>query len=155
MQRSFWKWFATQHLFSKIVEGGKISRLISWINPSAFNSRHWIHGSYALTGMYNEPVELIHTPEGDIKVLYLQEDLVAATPAMNGWRFTALKPATGPSDTCIGWKDIHSIKPLLRFYSTELEDYPDEIDITLVHTDLNKTMKNWSLMVYWSSWTMH
>ncbi len=136
---SFWKWFATQqHLFFKIVKGRKnietdfLDKLMPQLQ--ALNTQF-----YALTGMYNEhTAELILTPEGDIKSIVFTEDLVAAAPAMNGWRFTALKPATGLDDTCIRMEGYTFDKTTITFYSTELEDYPDEIDITLVHTDLNK-----------------
>jgi hypothetical protein len=49
---------------------------------------------FFLTGMYNDDtVELVLTADGAVKNIVFVEELVNSAPKIEGWKFTALKPA--------------------------------------------------------------
>ncbi len=96
-----------------------------------------IHGGiYFLTGMSDEnTVELILTPDGVIKNIYVIEELVNSAPQIEGWKITALKPASDIKDVSISYEDFTFNKDNLKFYPNLHKEYPDEIDLTVVYDD--------------------
>ncbi|WP_147676671.1 DUF695 domain-containing protein [Algibacter pacificus] len=135
----FWNWFVkNEKLFFKVIkEGGDVSALFfSELSKKldALKTEYWF-----LAGMYDEATaELILTADGDLKNIVFIEDLVKAAPQIKGWRITALKPESGFENKGIEIADYKFSKDTLRFYSNNLVDFPDEIDITITHPDLNK-----------------
>lgn len=94
-------------------------------------------GFFYLTGMFDENiVELVFTADGNTKNIVFIEELVASAPNINGWKFTALKPALNIEDVSIDMAGQKFNSENLYFYSNDLPNYPDEIDICVVHSDM-------------------
>ena len=96
-----------------------------------------------LTGMFDEnTAELIITVDGNIKDIVYAEELIEAAPSLENWRFTALKPESDIKNTSITMEDFEFTKENIFFYSNDDENYPDEIDLTFIHEDLNDDNRN-------------
>jgi hypothetical protein len=55
--------------------------------------------------MYDEnTVELVLTADGNTKNIVFVEELVEQAPRIEGWKFTALKPALQIEDVQLQWK---------------------------------------------------
>jgi uncharacterized protein DUF695 len=132
----FWAWFEkNEKAFAKVVrERGDIEHeFFDKVTPKL---NQLVDGLFLLTGG-RESIELVFTPDGNIKKIVFAEELVGAAPHIEGWTFLALKPdmgdgfnlKMGPYDVSIG---------NLHFYSKESWEHPDEIAITVVHDDLNE-----------------
>jgi hypothetical protein len=94
-------------------------------------------GYFYLTGMFDDnTVELILTADGNTKNIVFIEELVSSAPIINGWKFTALKPALNIEDVSIEMAGIKFNTENLFFYSNDFPNYPDEIDICVVHSDM-------------------
>ena len=135
----FWSFFKTREkeLFDSVksIEGihGKFLNIISpklkEINENFF----------FITGMFDDDTaELIITVDGNIKDIVYAEELMEAAPKLDHWRFTALKPETDIKDVSIRMGDYEFKKENIFFYSNDDENYPDEIDLTFIHEDLNE-----------------
>ncbi|MBF4506061.1 DUF695 domain-containing protein [Flavobacterium sp. JLP] len=138
----FWNWFLkNEKEFFKIVQNGKN------IHKDFFNrlgpKLDEIHdGIYFLTGMFNDQTaELILTPDGAIKNIYVIEELVNTAPKMEGWKFTALKPASAITDVGINYENFEFNKDNLKFYPNIHTGYPDEIDLTIVYNHFTEDKK--------------
>jgi hypothetical protein len=133
----FWNWFQkNEKNFSDTVKSGKnIEKdFFSQLSPMLNQLREEI---YYVTGMFDkDTVELILTAEGAVKNIPFVEELVGAAPRIDGWKFTALKPSLDIKDVNIEMGSYRFNKETLSFYANNLPEYPDEIDITVVH-------KNW------------
>jgi hypothetical protein len=93
--------------------------------------------------MYDDnTAELVLTAEGRIKNIVFVEELVAAAPSINGWKFTALKPALDVHDVNIEMAGFKFNSENLSFYSAEFSEYPDEIDIIILHPNLTEENQN-------------
>lgn len=136
---SFWSWFLEHEgVFHAIVKSRKkvdeifLEKLmpkLQAVNP------HF----YCLTGMHDEDtVELIVTAEGNIASFVFVEQLMASAPVLRGWKWTALKPPGGMDAFSVEMQGFKFDANNLYFFSNEHADYPDEIDITLVHPDLTE-----------------
>lgn len=141
----FWKWFQKHEkeffeIVKKYTEGD---------NPKVIEARFFDKlseklnelkdGFFFLVGMCDEnTVELIITPDGNIRNIVFVEDLVNAAPLIDGWRFTALKPPSGMKDFGLGMAGYDFNTDNLSFYSTEDDNYPDEIAITIIHEDFKE-----------------
>jgi len=96
-------------------------------------------GIFFLVGMYDDnTVELILTSDGNTKNIPFVEDLVNSAPNIDGWRITAHKPAMNIENVNISMNGYEFNAKNLSFYANEVKDYPDEIDITVVHNDLTE-----------------
>lgn len=138
----FWKWFdKSSKTFYKVVKGqGDIeTSFFDKLSPK-LNELHG--GFYYLTGMYNnETVELVITADGAIKNIVFVEELIQAAPKIDGWKFTALKPALDIKDISIEMADYKFNYKNLNFYSNHSDNFPDEIDITIIYKDLTEENK--------------
>lgn len=95
-------------------------------------------GYFYLTGMFDDnTVELVLTADGNTKNIVFIEELVASAPNINGWKFTALKPALNIEDVSIEMAGLKFNSENLYFYSNDLPNYPDEIDVCIIHNDMN------------------
>lgn len=130
----FWAWFQkNEKTFFKVVATetdieknffNKISPKLAVLND----------GFFYLTGMFDDQTaELILTPDGIVKNVVFVEELVNAAPRIQGWRFTALKPALDIENIKIDMNGVEFSKDTLSFYSNENPAYPDEIDVVVVH----------------------
>jgi Family of unknown function (DUF695) len=138
----FWVWFQkNEGVFFNVVKNkrdiekgffDKLSPKLGELND----------GYFYLTGMYDDnTVELVLTADGNAKNIVFVEELVKAAPTIIGWKFTALKPALEIKDVNIEMGGYKFNKETLSFYSNDLPDYPDEVDITIVHNELNEDNK--------------
>jgi len=90
---------------------------------------------YCLTGMCDkDTAELVITAEGDIKSFVFVEELVGRAPAIPGWKFTALKPPTAMDSFSLNMDAYDFDNNNIQFFYNEDEDYPDEINISLLYT---------------------
>ena len=135
----FWNWFLqNEKSFYKVVNGqGNIeTQFLDKLSPKLDQLRE---GFWFLTGMLDDnTVELVMTAEGDIKNIVFVEELVAAAPNIEGWKFTALKPALDVADVSIEMAGFNFSEQNMNFYSNEDADFPDEIDITIVHDEFSE-----------------
>lgn len=138
----FWNWFQkNEKAFYKVVksrhniEKGFFDKL----SPKLSELKD---GYFYLTGMYDDnTVELVLTADGTVKNIVFIEELVKAAPNINGWKFTALKPALDIEDVSIEMAGLKFHSENLFFYSNESPNYPDEIDICVIHSDMTDDNK--------------
>jgi len=147
----FWNWF-TDHekaFFKVVKEQGNFEKdFFEKLSPKLAELKD---GYFFLTGMMaDNTAELVLTADGAISNIIFVEELVAAAPKIDNWQFTALKPALDIENFGINMGDYQFNKENLSFYYTEDDNFPDEIDITIVHQDLNeenkKTITNGTLI---------
>jgi len=132
----FWKWFSdNERLFYKVIKehGDVENKIFKKLSPKLNELKE---GFWYEVGMCdNNTAELIITADGVIKNIVFVEELVNAAPKINGWKFTALKPALDIKDVNIEMAGYKFTRENLHFYINEQSDYPDEIDISVVHDD--------------------
>ncbi len=139
----FWNWFdRNAKTFHKVVKGhGKIEKdFFDKLSPKLSELKD---GFWYLTGMYdNNTAELVITADGTITNIVFVEELIQAAPSIDGWKFTALKPALDIKDVSIELSGFKFNNENLFFYANDHSDYPDEIDITIAHADCNDENKS-------------
>jgi hypothetical protein len=143
----FWKWFQKNEKdFFKVVKTHKNVEegFFDKISPKLNELKD---DYFYVTGMHDEnTAELVMTADGVIKNIVFVEELVASAPKIEGWMFTALKAPLDVANVSISMGDYEFNKENLHFYSNDNEEYPDEINVTVVHDDLteenNKTVVN-------------
>lgn len=138
----FWEWFRKKEKgFHKNIR--KHSNIENdFFDKIAPELKKVKEGIFFLTGMLDErTVELILTPDGWIQNIAFVEELVDRAPEIPGWKFTALKPVINDEDPQINMSGYAFNKETLSFYSIDHEKYPDEIEIAVVHRDLNTENK--------------
>mgnify|MGYP003575742936 FL=1 len=130
----FWNWFsANEKAFFKTVQSGENIHQ-SFFDKLAPKLDEIHEGIYFLTGMFDDQTaELVLTPDGAIRNIYVIEELVASAPKIDGWKFTALKPASDVNNIGITYQDFEFSKENLKFHPRVHEDYPDEIDLVIVY----------------------
>lgn len=141
--KAFWDWFLTKEkIFFEIVKSrvNIEQQFFDVIGPelAKINS-----GYYFLSGMCDEnTAELIVTVEGDIRKIAFAEELIAAAPEIDHWKFTALKPETDIENVGVRLNGFEFTKDNICFYSNEIENYPDEIDLVFVYDDFTEENKS-------------
>jgi Family of unknown function (DUF695) len=139
----FWNWFRqNEKIFHKVVKGqGNIEKdFFDKLSPKLNELKD---GFFYLTGMYDDnTAELDITVDGTVKNIVFVEELIKSAPNIDGWKFTALKPALDIKDVSIEMARYKFDKENLSFYTNDLAEYPDEIDITVVHSDFNEENKS-------------
>ncbi|MDR3693690.1 DUF695 domain-containing protein [Mucilaginibacter sp.] len=134
--QQFWDWFKKNERNFYIVVKVKGDIKHMFFDKLAPKLNELKCGIYFLTGMCDrETAELILTPDGVIKNIFFAEELVKAAPKIDGWKFTALKPA---SDTSIEMAGFKFNTENISFYSNDHTDAPDQIDLSIVHNDLTE-----------------
>ncbi len=135
----FWVWFKKEErtFFKVIKEKGDIEKVFfEVLSPKLAQIKE---GIFYLTGMADEEtVELIFTPDGVVENVIFVEELVAAAPAIKGWKFTALKPALAIENVGIQMQAYEFNGDNLFFYALEDSNYPDEIDLRVIHNDFKQ-----------------
>lgn len=135
----FWRWFQkNEKAFFDVVqqEGNLEEGFFSMLSPKLEELRE---GYFYLTGMYDDTtVELVITADGTVKNIVFVEELINSAPKIAGWKFTALKPALNIENVNIEMEGHNFNKENLSFYANDSSEYPDEIDITIVHNDFNE-----------------
>lgn len=135
--KDFWNWFQNNGstFFNVVKDHHQIkTKFFDKLSPKLEELND---GFLFLTGMYDDnTAELIFTADGNPKTIVFVEELVASAPEIDGWKFTACKPSMNIEDLNIEMNGYEFNSRNLFFYSNELVDYPDEIDISIVHNDL-------------------
>jgi Family of unknown function (DUF695) len=137
--KDFWDWFLLhQKTFHKVVkENNNIPK--NFFKKLGSKLDELNEGYFYLTGMAEDNIaELIITAEGRAKNIVFVEELVNAAPTIDGWLFTALKPALEKEDASIAMSGYEFHINKMHFYSNDDEATPDEIEITVVHPDFNE-----------------
>jgi hypothetical protein len=139
----FWNWFRNNEkvFFNVIKNKGNIEQdFFNKLSPKLNQLRD---GYWYLAGMIdNDTAELVLTADGVYKNIAFVEELVQSAPRIDNWKFTALKPALNIKDVYISMGDLKFSNENLLFYSNDHSEYPDKIDITVVHADYNEDLKN-------------
>jgi hypothetical protein len=139
----FWNWFQKHEktFFHVVKNQTNIEKdFFDIMSPKLKELRD---GYFFLTGMCdNNTAELILTADGNVNNIVFIEDLVEAAPIINGWKFTHLKPPIDISNVNIHMGEYKFNSENINFYANDMPDYPDEIDITVVHNDLTKNNKS-------------
>jgi len=132
--RDFWNWFQENEkdFFNAVKEQSNIEKdFFDRLTPQLAQLKH---GFYFLTGMIDDnTVELILTADGNTKNIVFIEELIEEAPKINNWKFTAFKPSMDINNIGINMGGLKFDKNNLFFYSN---DYPDEIDISIVYCGL-------------------
>lgn len=139
----FWTWFQTQQksFFDAVKKGNDIEN--NFFNKLSPKLNELKDGYYYLTGMLDDnTVELVLTADGNLSNIVFVEELIKAAPNINGWKFIALKPALDIENVGIRMNGYEFTAKNIHFYSNEDINYPDEIDISIVHENLNEENKN-------------
>ena len=139
----FWNWFsANEKSFHEVVKSNKdVERL--FFDKLSSKLEELKDGFFYLTGMEDQnTVELIFTADGKIENIVFVEELVAASPNLKGWKFTALKPGFQSDDFGLKMGGYIFDVDNINFYSNEIGNYPDIISITIVHRDLTEKNKD-------------
>lgn len=135
----FWSWFEKheRNFFNAVKSGKNINKVFfDKLSPTLLKLKE---GYFFLTGMFDDnTVELIFTADGNPKNIVFVEELVKSAPQIKGWLFTSLKPALNIEDVNIEMEGYKFNDEKISFYSNELSQYPDEIDITIIHNDLTE-----------------
>ncbi len=139
----FWEWFEgnEKKFFDVIKKGTDLEQgFFSHLSPKLSQLNE---GIFFLTGMMDEnKAELVLTPDGNIKNIVFVEELVNTAPRLSTWKFTALKPEMSIENVGINMAGYTFDADALQFYSNPYSEYPDEIDITIVHRDYKKEDKS-------------
>lgn len=136
--KDFWDWFQqNEQMFHSVIKK-QINIENEFIDKLLPKLKELNEGFYLLVGMENDDVaELVITAEGVIKNIVFVEDLISTAPKFANWKFTALKPAVEFKGFALEMAGYSISDENLFFYENDQDDYPDEIDVTLVHADLN------------------
>ncbi len=139
----FWTWFQTnERKFYDIVKSGKNPEK-DFFDKLAPKLEELKDGYFYLTGMFDDnTAELVLTPDGIIKNIVFVEELVKSAPTILNWKFTALKPALDIENVRIDMAGYSFESENLSFYSIDNINYPDEVDIVIVHNDYNENDKS-------------
>lgn len=138
----FWEWFQENEktFFKVIKEEGNMEKDFFDVLSTKLNQIK--DGFFFLVGMHDHnTAELVITADGFIKNIVFVEELVKAAPKLETWKFTALKPALNINDVSIEMAGYDFSSANMGFYANNDSNYPDEIDITIVHDDFNKENK--------------
>ncbi len=129
----FWKWFnCRERDFHRVLkERGDVEKdLFDHVAPRL---RGLNDGLFLLCGMLDkDTAELVITPDGDVRNIVFAEEIVAAAPKLEGWKFTALKPAAGEGFSLAKGETVIEAGNLF-FCPNDHWERPDEVDISIVH----------------------
>ncbi|WP_292010369.1 DUF695 domain-containing protein [Chryseobacterium sp.] len=138
----FWEWFLKheQEFYKVIREGKQIEeKFFDIISPQLKKINA---GYYFLAGMSDENIaELIITVDGDIRNIVFAEEIVEVAPHLPHWKFTALKSEMNIENINIRMGSYDFTKDNIFFYSNDIENYPDEIDLTFLYDGLTEENK--------------
>ena len=138
----FWAWFLkNEAIFFDVVKNRKdVEKLFfDKLSPKIQDLKD---GYFFVTGMFDEnTAELIVTADGNTKNIVFVEELVESAPKIHRWKFTPLKQALNLEDVNISMYNYEFNGTNLFFYSNDNPDYPDEVDISIIHHDCTEENK--------------
>ena len=134
----FWSWFNTMSDKFLIAVKNRDNIEENFFNMLSQKLNELKPGYFYLTGMLSDhTAELVITADGDLNNIAFVEELVAAAPSIQGWKFTANKQPLSTEGLVIKMGAYEYKSGNMYFYAQESADYPDEINITVVHDDIN------------------
>jgi hypothetical protein len=132
----FWNWFS-QHapaFFHTVKDRHRIKE--DFFDPLSLALDRIKDGFYFQTGMIDDnTAELEVSVEGVIENITFVEELIQAAPTLPGWKFTAFKTATHIKHIRIKMSGFTFDTDTLTFYANDEPEYPDEINLVVVHRD--------------------
>ena len=135
----FWNWFV-QHepTFYQLVKGnGNIAG--DFLGKALPRLREIREGFHLLTGMPDdENVELIFSANGDLKNMVFIDEILATAHELKRWKFIALRETMDLDAKGISLGEHTFTKENISFYEAEDGEYPDEVNIVLVHEALTE-----------------
>lgn len=136
---TFWGWFAkNEKQYLERLKADK-EQTPEVLNEILEQVQAYHPGVYGLMGFSDDDtLEFVFTVDGIVKNIVFVEDLVAKAPQFDHWIFTCLKPQYGNYDFSINYYGFDFDKHKLKFFSKIDDNYPDEINICLTHTDYHK-----------------
>lgn len=140
---NFWKWFNKneQVFYNAVKSGNNIEEI--FFDKLSLKLDEIKEGMYFQTGMFDDStVELVITPDCDLKNIVFAEEIVNAAPKIKNWKFTALKSGFDIDKVKINTAGYTFDGDKLSFYPLDNEDYPDKIDIAIVHNDYKEDDKS-------------
>ena len=141
--KDFWEWFEKHEksFFTTVKNHKEIEKkFFDLLSPKLDELRE---DFFFLTGMAeDDKAELILTADGNIKNIVFVEEIIAAAPQLKNWKFTALKPPLDIADVGIQMGEYKFNSENISFQSNDHPKYPDEIDLTIFHSELNKENKS-------------
>ncbi len=149
---TFWHWFTQREraYFRAVQEGTDIQE--AFFNDLAPALDDVKAGLYFQAGMADDQTaELVISAEGALENIVFAEELVAAAPALAGWKFAALKEAVPDIEQIAIHMAEHKFSTQnIHFYPDDEAAYPDEIAITVTHANLTEenhaTVENGTLI---------
>lgn len=132
----FWQWFVDNEarFHELITEGENIAEEV--IYPIHKQVSKLRDGFHLLVGMPDDGVaELVFTAGGVVKNFVFMEDLVERAPAIDHWKFTALKPSMDSSQFGIDMNGWSFRQEKIKFFAAQHEPYPDLIHLKFTHED--------------------
>ena len=116
----FWNWFQkNEKIFFNVIKHHKNIEK-DFFDKLSPKLKELKDGFFYLTGMYNETTaELVLTADGTIKNIVFVEELVNSAPKIDGWKFTALKPALDIKDVSIEMAGYKFNDKTLSFYAND------------------------------------
>lgn len=138
----FWNWFLQNEktFFNVVKNNNNIHK--NFFDKLSTKLEDLREGYFFVCGMYNdETAELVLTADGNVKNINFVEELVNAAPKIEGWKITAHKEPMDIENIEIEMGNYIFNSENIFFYSNDLKEYPDEIDITVVHSELNEINK--------------
>ncbi|NME71433.1 DUF695 domain-containing protein [Flammeovirga aprica] len=137
--QDFWDWFMENEKdFHKVIstKGDIEAKFFEKLHPKL---KELNEGFWYSCGMHDEnTAELIITPEGVVKNIVFVEELIKEAPALDNWKFTALKQAEEIDGQTINIGGHVIGADSLSFYPVEHKKYPDEIDIVITYKNYKK-----------------
>jgi len=140
--QDFWSWFLENEkkFYNVLKQQGDVKGV--FFDKIAPKLNELKQGFWYLAGMSDEnTAELIITPDGIIKNIAFVEELIQSAPGIKNWKFTALKPAHPIEHIKIDMDGYTFDSENLSFYAIDHKNYPDEIDLVVVHKDYNEADK--------------
>ena len=137
---NFWTWFQeNEKAFWSVVKKREDVEA-NFFDKIAPKLQEINEGIFYVTGMCDDnTAELILTADGNTHNVVFVEELIATAPRLDGWKFTALKPSSlNIENVNIEMAGQHFNAKNISFYANNHPEYPDEIDITVVHHDLTE-----------------
>lgn len=139
----FWNWFREneKQFFETVKTGHDIEeQFFDQLSPRLAGVKE---GIFFLAGMLDDGrAELVFTADGSVQHIVFTEELVDAAPTLPNWKFTALKQEIDLDSLGIRMDEYNFDRNTLSFYATDHADYPDEVDIVIVHKQFNEENKS-------------
>lgn len=135
----FWNWFTQneKNFFNVVKTGNNIHKnFFDKLSPKLEDLRE---GYFYVAGMFNdETAELVLTADGNVKNIFFVEELVKSAPKIEGWKITAHKEPMNIENIEIEMGNYIFNSENIFFHSNDFKEYPDEIDIAVIHNELNE-----------------